>query len=168
MPDRADASAKNTRTVRYGTRRRARLSQTSYADTLTRTDPPGDTLTQRCGRPHDRGLDIRDLCPPHATLPHGNARHSQGSSDISASFLDSGVRPRLVCGPSLEPHLPHRRQSFVLHKAVPRLSLLQSFRPVLWTQRMPFLKEKKTSLIHHGQAAQRLQHECKTKMPLLT
>ena len=53
------------------------------------------------------------------------------------------VRPRLVCAPSLGPHLPHRRQSFELRKAVPRLSLLRSFRPVLWTQRMPFLKEKK-------------------------
>ena len=89
MPDTADASAKNTRTVRHRTRRRARLPQPSYADTLTGTDPPGDTLVQRCGKPHDRRLDIRDLCPSHAHLPHGNARHSEGPSDISARFLDS-------------------------------------------------------------------------------
>ena len=55
------------------------------------------------------------------------------------------VRPRLVCVPSLDPHLPHRRQSFVLRKAAPRLSLLRSFRSALWTHRMPFLKEKKIS-----------------------
>ena len=65
------------------------------------------------------------------------------------------VRLRLACAPSLDPHFPQRRQSFVLRKAVLRLSLLRSFRPVLWTQRMPFMKEKKTSSIHHGQAAQR-------------
>ena len=32
---------------------------------------------------------MRDLCPPHATPPHGNARHSQVPSGISASRLDS-------------------------------------------------------------------------------
>ena len=85
----ADASAKNTGVVRYETRQRARLSQPSYAGTLTGTDPPNDTLIQRCGRPHDRGLDIRDLCPPHANPPHGNARHSQGPSYINAFVLDS-------------------------------------------------------------------------------
>ena len=89
MPDTADISAKKTRTVRHGTRRRARLPQPSYADTLTGTNPPDDTLVQRCGRPHDRGLDIRDLCSPHSHPQHGSARHSQGPSDISASYLDS-------------------------------------------------------------------------------
>ena len=87
MPDTADTSANNTRTVHYGTRRRARLSQPSA--TLPGTYPPDDTLTQRCGRPHEQGLDIRDLCPPHANPPHGNARYSQGPSGISASLLDS-------------------------------------------------------------------------------
>ena len=87
MPDTADTSANNTRTVRYGTRRRARLSQPS--DTLPVTDPPDGTLIQRCGRPHERGLDIKDLCPPHANPPHRNARHSQGPSGISASLLES-------------------------------------------------------------------------------
>ena len=87
MPDTADTSANNTRTVRYGTRRCARLSQPS--DTLPGTDPPDGTLIKRCGRPHERGLDIKDLCPPHANPPHGNARHSQGPSGISASLLDS-------------------------------------------------------------------------------
>ena len=87
MPYTADASANNTRTVRYGTRRRARLSQPS--DTLPGSDPLDDTLIQRCGRPHELGLDIKDLYPPRANPPHGNARHSQGPSGISASPLDS-------------------------------------------------------------------------------
>ena len=78
------------------------------------------------------------------------------------------VRSRLVCAPSLDPHFLRRRQSFVLRKAVPQLLLPRPFRPIPWTQRMPFLKGKKTPPIHHGQAAQRPQHESITQMPLLT
>ena len=65
------------------------------------------------------------------------------------------VRPRLVCAPSLGSDLPRRRQSFVIRKAVPRLLLPRSFRPVLWTQRIPFLREKKTPPTHYKQVAQR-------------
>ena len=107
------------------------------------------------------------ISPSHAQLPHGSANFSQGSSGPSASLLDSydghgdsvptdhkdparrqvhsfRVRFRLVCSPSLDPHFLRRRQSFVLRKAVPRLPLPRSFRPILWTQRMPFLRRKKT------------------------
>ena len=88
MPDTAGTSANNNiRTEHYGTWRRARLPQPS--DTLPGTDPPDDTLIQRYGRPHDQGLDIRVLCPPHANPSLGNARHSQVHSGISASLLDS-------------------------------------------------------------------------------
>ena len=52
------------------------------------------------------------------------------------------VRLRLVCAPSLDPHLSHRRQSLEFRKTVRRLSLLPSFRPIPWTQRMSFLKGK--------------------------
>ena len=71
MPDSAEALAKTTRIVFHEFRRGARLFQSSYADPLTGTNPPDNTLIQRCGRPHDRGLD------------------NQGPSDISASFSDS-------------------------------------------------------------------------------
>ena len=77
----------NISTEHYGTQRRGRLPQPS--DTLLGTDPPDDTLIPRCGRPHDQGLDIRVLCPPHANPSHGNARHSQVHSGIGASLLDS-------------------------------------------------------------------------------
>ena len=54
-------------------------------------------------------------------------------------------RSRLVCAPSPDLHLPSRQQSFVLlRKAVPRLLLQRSFRTIFWTQKMPFLREKKT------------------------
>ena len=88
MPDTAGTSGNNNiLTEHHRTRRRTRLPQPS--DTLPRTDPPDDTLIQRCGKPHDQGLDIRVLCPPHANPSHGNARHSQVHSGISASLLDS-------------------------------------------------------------------------------
>ena len=87
MPETAGTSANHSiSTEHYGTRRRGRLPQPSH--TLPGTDPPDDTLIQRCGRPHDQGLDIRVLCPPHANPSHGNARHSQVHPDISASLLD--------------------------------------------------------------------------------
>ena len=53
------------------------------------SDPLDDTLIQRCGRPHELGLDIKDLCSPRANPPYVNARYSQGPSSISASPLDS-------------------------------------------------------------------------------
>ena len=178
MPDTADASAINTRTVRHGTRRRARLSQLSYADTLSGTDPPDDTLIQRCGRPHDRGLDIRDICPPHANPPHRNTRHSQGPSDISTSDLDSsdghGHPTPLPC-PAQTGVCPQSRPTFISQTTVVRVAqgrtatvLVAVIPPRSLDAENVFLKEKKTSPIHHGQAAQRPQHECKTNMPLLT
>ena len=78
------------------------------------------------------------------------------------------TRSRLVCTPSLDPLSLRRQQPFVLRKALPRLLLQRSFRPILWTQIMPFLREKKTPPTHHGQAAERPQHKCITLMPLLT
>ena len=87
MPETAGTSANHSiSTEHYGTRRRGRLPQPFH--TLPGTDPPDDTLVQRCGRPHDQGLDIRVLCPPHANPSHGNARHSQVHPDISTSLLD--------------------------------------------------------------------------------
>ena len=145
----ADTSANNTRTVRYRTRRRARLSQPS--DTSPGTDSPDDTLVQRCGGPHEQGLAIRDLCPPHANPPHGNARQSQGPSGISASRLDSsdghGHPTPLPC-PAQTGVCPQPRPTLTPQTTVVRVTqgrttttvLLRSFRTVLWTQRMPFLK----------------------------
>ena len=164
MPETAGTSANNNiSTEHYETRRRGSLPQPS--NTLPGTGPSDDTLIQRCGRPHDQGLEIRVLCPPHANPSNGNARHRQVHPDISTSILDPSDGHEHSTSPpcpaqtgvclSLDPHLPHRRQSFVLRKAVPRLSLLRSSRLILWTQRMPFLKEKKTTPIHHGQGAQR-------------
>ena len=69
------------------------------------------------------------------------------------------IRSRLVCVPSLDPHLLRKRQSFVLRKAVPRLPQPRSFRLILWTQRTP--------PTHHGQVENRPQHEYTTQMPLL-
>ena len=123
MPDIADTSANNTRTVRYGTRRRACLSQPS--DTLPGTDPLDDTLVQRCGRPHERGLDTRDLCPPHAYPPHGNARHSQRPSGINASLLDSsddhGHPTPLPC-PAQTGVCPQPRPTFTPQTTVVRVT----------------------------------------------
>ena len=69
-------------------RRQVRSTHISYPAASHGIDPPNETSVQRCGRTH-RGPNIRDLCSPHAHLPHGSANLSQGPSGISASFLDS-------------------------------------------------------------------------------
>ena len=154
LPDTADGSAQNTRIVRRGTRRRVLLSQPSYADTLTGNDPSDDTSVQRRGRPHNRGLDIRDLCPPHAHPSHGNGRPSQGPSNISSSLLDSSYdhgHPTPLSCPAQTGVCPQSRPTFTRQTTAVRVTQgrtatvpARSFRLVLWTQRMPFLKETKT------------------------
>ena len=178
MPDTADTSANNTRTVRYRTRRRACLSRPSDADTLPGTDPPDDTLIQRYGRLHNRGLDIRDLCLSHANPPQGNARYSQGPSDISASLLDSsddhGHPTPLPC-PTQTGVCPQSRPTFTPQTTVVRVTQgrtvtvpVAAIPPRSLDAESAFSEGKEDPLIHHGQGAQRPQHECKTKMPLLT
>ena len=49
-----------------------------------------------------------------------------------------------MCAPSPDLHLPSRQQYFVPRKAVQRLLLQRSFRTIFWTQKMPFLRKKKT------------------------
>ena len=123
MPDTAGTSANNTRIVHYRARRRARLSQPSGP--LPGTDPPDDKLIQRCGRPHDQGLDIRDLCPPHANPPHGNTRHVQVPSGISASLLDSSdghehpTPPSCLAQPGV---CPQPRPTFIPQTTVVRVT----------------------------------------------
>ena len=77
------------------------------------------------------------------------------------------TRSRVVCAPSSNLHLPRRQQWFVLRKAVPRLLLQRSFCTIFGTQKIPFLREKKTPPIHHRQVAQGPQHVCPTQMHLL-
>ena len=176
MPDTAGTSANNTRTVHYETRRRACFSQPS--DTLPGTDPPDDTLIQRCGRPHEQGLDIRVLCPPHAHPSHGNARHSQVPSGISASLLDSSdghehPAPPSVsgsdwCVPPASTHI--YPQTTVVRVTQGRTATVSVavIPPYSLDAENAFSEGNEDPPIHHGQGAQRPQHKCKTKKPLLT
>ena len=181
----ADSSAS---TARYsGTRREVRLPQTSDTVALHGSDPPRETSVPRCGGTHSRRFDIRDLCPSHAHVPHGSDNLSQGPSGINASLLEPPDGHKHFIPPDhtdpgqeINTSAPYQvqtgvcpqsqptvtQQSFVLCKAVPRLLLQRSFRTIFWTQKMTFLREKKTSPTHHGQAAQRPQHECITQMHL--
>ena len=58
-------------------------------------DPPDETSVQRCGETQALRVDIRDLCQPHAPLPHGTASLPQGPS-----------------GPNVSSYLPDERRHF--------------------------------------------------------
>ena len=141
------------------------------SDTLPGIDPPDDTLIQRCGRPHQRGLDIKDLCPPHANPPHGNARHSQGPSRISASLLDSSdgheYPTPLPClaqtGVCPQPRLTFTPQTTVVRVTQGRTANVPVavIPPRSLDAENAFSEGKEDPSLHHGQGAQRLQHECK-------
>ena len=124
MPDTAGTSANNNiRTEHYGTRRRARPHQPS--DPSPGTDPPDDTLIQRCCRPHDQGSDIGVLYPPHANPSYGNARHSQVRSAISASlldFADGHEHSTTPPGPAQTGVCPQSRPTFTPQTAAVRVT----------------------------------------------
>ena len=124
MPDTAGTSANNNiRTGHYETRRRACLPQPF--NTLPGTDPPVDTLIQRCGRPHDQRSDIGVLCPTHANPSHGDARHSQVHSGISASLLDPSdghEHPTTPPCPAQTGVCPQSRPTFTPQTAVVRVT----------------------------------------------
>ena len=140
---------------------------------------------------HFRGLDIRNLCPPHAHLPDGSANFSLGSSGVSASLLDSPddnehPLPTDHDASSQETNTPLRcpvqtgvylqfRPTFTFADGS-RFCYVRPYRDCPCCGVLPhslnaensFPKGKEYPPTHHGQAAQRPQHECIITMPLLT
>ena len=159
---------------------------------LDGTDPPIETSVRRCGGAHYRGLDISDLCPPYAHLPHGNASLSSGPSSISVSFLDSpddhdhtGPADRNDAGQETNTLLPcpvqigvcpQSRPTFTLQTAVVRVAQGRTviapavvIPPHFLDLENAFPEEiRRAPHTHHGQAAQRPHHEYIIPMPLLT
>ena len=86
--DIVESSTLNTRSEQTCIWRQVRPPHAAYPVALDGTDPPTETLVRSYGGTHYRGLDIRDLCSPHAHLRHGSANFSSGPSGISASLLD--------------------------------------------------------------------------------
>ena len=181
-----DTSTQITRSDRTGIQRQVRLPHTSYPVALNGSDPPDETSVQRCGGTNYRGSDIRDLCPPHAHLPHGSANLSQRPSGISASLLDSpdGHGHFVLTDhndPGQETNTPYpcpvqtgvspqSRPAFTPQATVVRITQGRTaiapdakFRPIFWTQRTFYFRGKKTPPTHHGQAAQRSQDKCITQ-----